>query len=420
MVNKVFSLEVLPAKEGDCLLLRYGPKSKTKQKLALVDGGPGGVFDDHLVPRLEELRTELGVPAEDAMALSWIMVSHVDSDHTTGVVQLTEKLLEPGPNVFVAPERLWHNSFDRIIGNDATELLANADPQLASTSAGRISVDAEVDAQTSIDAMAVLAGIDDSYKLRDNAKKLRIPVNRDGEGGLLTAEEGGKAFSVGDGLSFTVIGPMLNEVKRLQKKHDDWLKAQKKKKQEAAEALAAYVDPSVSNQSSIVVLAEFADKTILFTGDARGDLILKGIKLVGLGDTLHVDVLKGQHHGSENNYDLDFFVNVTADHYVFSGDGKHGNPERETLDLLRRARPDADYQIYLTYKIDDIDVLREEDWEEKRTDKEEKGKDPGPVWSASRQSLAAFFKKHPDMKDRVVPWQDGLFRHRIDLLARPD
>jgi len=47
------------------------------------------------------------------------------------------------------------------------------------------------------------------------------------------------------------------------------------------EALAAYVDKSVPNLSSLVVLAKAGGKTMLLTGDARGDKILEGLELVG-------------------------------------------------------------------------------------------------------------------------------------------
>ena len=53
---------------------------------------------------------------------------------------------------------------------------------------------------------------------------------------------------------------------------------------------------------------------------------------------MHVDLLKVPHHGSANNLDDDFFERITADHYVFSGNGEHGNPERETLEMLFDAR----------------------------------------------------------------------------------
>ena len=49
--------------------------------------------------------------------------------------------------------------------------------------------------------------------------------------------------------------------------------------------LAAFVDKSVPNLSSIVVLAELGGKSMLLTGDARGDKILEGMELAGLLET---------------------------------------------------------------------------------------------------------------------------------------
>ena len=38
----ILTLEPLPAKEGDCLLLHWG--TKAEPKLAVIDGGPGRVY----------------------------------------------------------------------------------------------------------------------------------------------------------------------------------------------------------------------------------------------------------------------------------------------------------------------------------------------------------------------------------------
>lgn len=424
MAANIFSLEILPAKKGDCLLLRYGPKANSKQRLALIDGGPSGVYTQHLGPRLAELRKERDVPDDEAMVLDWVMLSHVDDDHANGLVKFTEELKALKPNRFVKPVQLFHNTFDKIIGNDAEELnkLTHTGFGTAALS-GDVPVDlvpedANVSAATFTDALMVLAGIEQGIDLADNAKVLKIKHNVDGKGGLIVAEAGGKAIELDGGLTLSVIGPMLPEVEALQEEHRKWLEEQKKKPKPPSAALAAYIDESVPNLSSIVVLAELGGKKILFTGDARGDKILEGMKLVGLGDSLHVDVLKGQHHGSENNYTQEFFERVTADNYVFSGNGEHGNPERDTLDFLRQARPGADYKIYLTYEIEDIDAGRKKDWETKQKRAKSAGRNPGPNWSATKQGLVAFFKKHPDMAKRVVPLRGDVPRHRIDLLAK--
>src|SRR5207302_631546 len=134
-----------------------------------------------------------------------------------------------------------------------------------------------------------------------------------------------------------------------------WLIELKKQGKTPADALAAYVDNSVPNLSSIVVLVKAGDKTLLLTGDARGDKILQGMETVGVlpvGGKRHLDVLKAPHHGSSNNLDDDFFERLTADHYVFSGNGEHGNPERETIEMLLKARGEQDgYKIHLTFPI---------------------------------------------------------------------
>jgi len=49
---------------------------------------------------------------------------------------------------------------------------------------------------------------------------------------------------------------------------------------------------------------------------------------------LHVDVLKVQHHGSEHNIDEDFCQAITADHYIFCGNGAHENPNLDVLQLI--------------------------------------------------------------------------------------
>ncbi|HYO70712.1 MAG TPA: hypothetical protein VEU33_31995 [Archangium sp.] len=62
-----------------------------------------------------------------------------------------------------------------------------------------------------------------------------------------------------------------------------------------------------------------------------------------------MDVLKLQHHGSVRNVTPEFFERVVADHYVISANGKHDNPDVETLEMLAEARGDAKYTLHLTF-----------------------------------------------------------------------
>ena len=53
---------------------------------------------------------------------------------------------------------------------------------------------------------------------------------------------------------------MLPELDALHKKHHEWLKELKKEGKTPADVLSAYVDKSVPNLSSLVVLAEAATR----------------------------------------------------------------------------------------------------------------------------------------------------------------
>jgi hypothetical protein len=256
--------------------------------------------------------------------------------------------------------------------------------------------------------------------LRGDAETLGFPANPEFDGKLVLAAAG--PVPVARDLNFTVAGPMQPELEKLQKKHDQWLKTKEEKS--AEEALAAYVDKSVTNLSSIVVLAKVDGKTMLLTGDARGDKILEGLELVGAlkqGGSMRVDLLKVPHHGSSNNLDADFFERITAAHYVFSGDGEHGNPERESMEMLFNARGGEPCDIHLTYPVGEIDAARKEDWEKEQVREQERKKKGGkkPVredWSDAKHSLAAFFEKNPlqpGQKLHIVPPKKP---HVIDLL----
>ncbi len=92
---------------------------------------------------------------------------------------------------------------------------------------------------------------------------------------------------------------------------------------------------------------------MLLTGDARGDLVLKGLETAGLLDgegKIHVDILKLPHHGSIHNVKETFFERISADHYVVSSDGdKFNNPDLETLEMLSAVCGNHPFTLHLTY-----------------------------------------------------------------------
>jgi hypothetical protein len=103
-----------------------------------------------------------------------------------------------------------------------------------------------------------------------------------------------------------------------------------------------------------------------------------------------------------------------------SGDGQHGNPEREAFEMLLEARGDAPYTLHLTYPIDDIDREREKDWKkhQEREEKKRETKPSQPVredWSRAEHGLGGLFDAEPALGNKVHVVPEGQ-PHVIDLL----
>ena len=93
-------------------------------------------------------------------------------------------------------------------------------------------------------------------------------------------------------------------------------------------------------------------RTILFTGDSRGDDLVDGLNGSSMDDgtgEFKIDILKVPHHASSRNLTRDFFQRVIADHYIISADGKYGNPSKDVLRWIVETQGTRGYEIHLTY-----------------------------------------------------------------------
>jgi hypothetical protein len=340
-VPVLFTLEALEARHGDALLLHFGTAGKPR--LAVIDGGPAGVYRRTLKPRLEQLRARRA--PDGRLEIRLVMISHMDDDHIHGVLQMLEELDDRRADRLPIDYDilgLWHNSFDDILGNETDVLTSNLKGAAAAASAGE-SMPADV--PISRPGALLLASVKQGRQLRAHAEALSLDVNQ-GFSRLVGVPEGakGKTINLGSGLSLTVLGPNTERIDNLRKQWDAEIKKLGIARQ------AAFVDESVFNLSSIVVVAKAGARTVLLTGDARGDDILAALKQAKLfkQGRSHFDIMKVPHHGSDRNVETDFFRAVTADHYVISGNGGQGNPEISMLNMLSEARPDDGFTVHLT------------------------------------------------------------------------
>jgi hypothetical protein len=355
------TLEALRAKHGDSLLLHWGDADDPK--LIVIDGGPRGVFRQFLEPRLAEIAEERDV---DRLPVEILMVSHIDDDHVAGVLDLTKKLrreADAGDDLSYDVRTLWHNSFDDIVGENAGALESAARDGI-STASTTEEVPAEV--LRSHPGALVLASVRQGRQLRDDAETLGLRVNAgDGEPFVARGTDGDR-HELGGGLTLHLLGPLQEDLDAFQEEWDREITRLGVAQPSAVQA-AAYADESAFNLASLVVLASVGEggdaRTMLLTGDARGDKVLRGLEQAGLmeaGGEIHVDLLKIPHHGSDRNVETELFRRITADHYVVSGDGRHHNPELAMFQMIFAARDkDDEIHLHLTYApdetIDDYD-----------------------------------------------------------------
>lgn len=431
----IFSLDLLRARKGDCFLLHFG--SKDVPGLVMIDGGPKAVYQPYLKKRLLQVRTARRLTDEQPLPVDLAMVSHVDDDHIQGLLDLTRDeivAIEAHQPRLLSVQSFWHNSFDAIIDHEPEGLVATLKShfgeaaitgQLSDDERGEVEEDSSEDPEVVLSSLKVLASIEQGFRLHQDAERLGFPRNPEFDGKLIVARANAKAKDIAQGFKLTVVGPMEPDLRALHARHVKWLADLKKKGKSVPQALAAYVDRSIPNLSSIVALAEFGGKRMLLTGDARGDKIVEGLQLVGLlgpgkDSTMHVDVLKVPHHGSANNLERDFFRRITATHYVFSGNGEHGNPEREALEMLLSSQGSGNYTMHFTYPIQDIDRERKKDWlKQQAKEKTRKNKNAKtrlrPDWSPRDHSLEALFADHKEFGKKVSIVEEGQ-PHVINLL----
>jgi hypothetical protein len=395
---------VLPAGKGDCLLVRFGPAEAPG--LIVIDGGPAGVYRDALRPRLAALQREQAarVGSDLPLGVDLLMVSHIDDDHIQGVLDLASELRDTGANArpLVEVFSFWHNSFDDILNSRPEQIedgLASVAGTLPAWDADDLDLDGGPQARHERrSALHVLASYAQGRELRGFAKVLGWPVNPEfPELVMAAADPAGSVVELADDLRLHVVGPMKAELQELQKRHDAYLRRKGLGQTTPEDTLAAYSDRSVPNLSSIVVLLESGPNRMLLTGDASGDKVMEGLevqRLLAPGGTMAVDVLKLMHHGSDRNVDLDFFRRVLADHYVFCGNGQHGNPERNAIEMLFQARPQGGFALAFNHELDAIDGERRLEHEKQR----ERGRarrrrppDPGP-WDPEKHAIAPFLR----------------------------
>lgn len=367
-------IRVFHSGKGDCLLL-----TSSDGKNILVDGGhvtaAGGTdnYSPNVAPFLGDMR-------DNGEKLDLLCVSHIDQDHIGGVLRMlndefdwrvfdfqdaegldVEEPANPRPPTI---DEIWHNSFHEQVSKNKKAIgdaIAAAAPRSLALGLDRVG-----HGNNLFDGISTSMKESAQLSRRIGAAQLGIPLNETFNNRLVQTRPGQQPKDIGN-FRVTVIGPTGKQLIKLRKKWDTWLRSDTGKKQirsirdqaiideellangQLNQYLLENIGPAIGSRSSvteqnvasIVMVVEDGNQDILLTGDARDDTIIDQLIDAGISDPngfVHFNVLKIQHHGSENNMSEGFAKRVTADHYIFCGNGEHDNPDHRSVTKIIDSR----------------------------------------------------------------------------------
>lgn len=219
-------LRVFQSDKGDCLLL-----TSKDRKTILIDGGMSNSYTRHVAPMWEELKVK---------SLDVVYVSHIDSDHISGVLRMVNDLADwrvfdhkkgKQPKSLRPPEikQLWHNAFHQQVEDN--------DGKIQDMLAANAAVLSASDSQTDTLSQSMMQGFQNLVTSKTEAinlsnkvspKQLNIPLNSPAKGKLMmvrgTAEKPTKKTIKLGSMSVSLLGPYEEDLAQLRIEWNAWLK----------------------------------------------------------------------------------------------------------------------------------------------------------------------------------------------------
>ena len=289
-----FQLEVLAARSGESLLLHFN--TADAPHLCLIDGGGPGVYRQTLKPRLQEIGHQW-IAEDEPLSLDLAILTHMHDPQARGMLDLLqdmERMQSEHLPPFLQIRDFWFNALTNQLYGDRKG--------------------------------ASESEIRRVRQLLDLLERLQIPRNGTFNGGPAIPDATSfEAVKLPGEAQVQILAPSGKSLARLESSPSS--------------------DP---NLISLALLFEADGQRLLLPSDQTGDNLLRALDQASLLDEkgLHLDLLKLPHHGSSRDLSPEFFRLLTADHYLITGDGRHGMPHIETLEMLMAARGDAPFSLY--------------------------------------------------------------------------
>jgi len=334
----MLELEMLPAREGDCLLLTYGHPESPRR--VLIDGGRSATYVD--------LKTRLNQLPEAQRNFELVVVTHVDRDHIEGILAMLKDPARP-----IQFKDFWFNGYHHLIG-DTVESFGARQGEMLST---------EILIQ-------------------------RLPWNLAFKGKSVETRSGLPSVELEGGLKLTILSPNRDKLEALVPRWEAecaeaglipgalvvprsdlpaGLEAFGSFKIETAADEPFEKDPSKPNGSSIALLAEYEGKRLLLTGDAHADLLADSIQPLAqrAGGRLALDAFKLSHHGSAGNTSRTLLDLISCGTYLISTNGSiYSHPDRNALARVVRYG-DREKEFVFNYETPQTSFWRNNVWQTK-------------------------------------------------------
>jgi beta-lactamase superfamily II metal-dependent hydrolase len=311
----IFRIDMLPAREGDCLWIEYGPADNPRR--ILIDGGRKIAW--------QTLKSRFETLPEDQRQFELLILTHIDADHIEGLLAMLQQEVLP-----ISFKDVWFNGYDHLLPPTVENLGAKQGEEFSKGIArhgwpwnaafGGKSV---VIPNTGVLPVKTLEGGMVLTLLSPDWPKLAKlePVWRKEmeEAGLIAGAERQEV----DGPKVESLGPpTVDEIAQAARSNFE-------------------ADTSAANGSSICVLAAFEGRSAILTGDAHADRVARSLASLD-GSPVSVDAFKLSHHGSRGTHSADLMKQFSAKRFLVSTDGsRHEHPHLEAIarTLMNAAAP---------------------------------------------------------------------------------
>lgn len=288
----MIKLTMLPAEDGDCLLLEYGDGTFTRR--ILVDGGRARTY-----PQIKPVLAGLGG------VVDLLVVTHVDQDHILGVLAMMAD-----PQRSVEFRDVWFNGYDELLDTGLEKFGARDGEQLT----------------TSLVAQAT------PWNVATGGRSVEVgrPLNWFADGSrltLLSPDRGQLAALAPTWVAECARNGLIPG--RAAVPEPPGLESFGPLDVEAAAATPFDPDASATNRTSIGFLFEYEGKRLILTGDASDGRLVESLRDLALADggRLRVEALKVAHHGSDHNLSNDLLALLDCPRYLISTSGaRHNHP----------------------------------------------------------------------------------------------